>query len=74
MIHAEEQFFLGQVHHQRNEVFTPALDLHMVAFRDPVNAQVHLGSARHPHRRFFAQEEIRVLPQNFRGIDRVVVG
>src|SRR5580700_4221027 len=38
MIHAEEQLFLSQVHHQRNEVLTPALDFNMVALGDSINA------------------------------------
>src|ERR1700676_1955454 len=73
MIHAEKQFLLGKVHHQRNEVFTPALDFNMVAFSDSVNAQVHLSSTRHLHGRFLAQEEIGMFPESFPGVDGIMV-
>src|ERR1700720_4230883 len=73
MVDAEKQFSLSQIHHQRNEVPAPALDLKVVAFRDPVDTQMHLSSTGHPHRSFLAQEEVAVFSESFPGVDRVVV-
>src|SRR5579862_4342255 len=54
MIHTEEELLLRQVHHQRNKVFTTALNLNMVAFSDAVDAEMHLGAAWHLHGGFLA--------------------
>ena len=51
-----------------------ALDLHVVAFGHAVNADMCFCPARHSNGNLFAQEEIRVLPESFCGIDGVVVG
>src|SRR6267154_3718375 len=45
----------------------------MVAFRDAIDAHVHLGAAGHPNSNFLAQEEVRVAPQGLRAVYGVMV-
>jgi len=74
MIHAEEKLLFREVHHQRDEVLAPPLDLEMVAFAKIVNTDVNFRPARHAAGHFFADEKVRIMPQLFRGVDRVMVG
>jgi 6-phosphogluconolactonase/glucosamine-6-phosphate isomerase/deaminase len=46
----------------------------MILFRNVVDTQVHFSAAGHAYGDFFAEEEVRMLAEDFRGIDRIVVG
>jgi len=73
MVYAKKQLALREIHQQRNEIRAPALDFHMVALRDVVHPQVHFRAARHGHRRFFTDEEVRTVAQLFHRIDGIMV-
>ena len=74
MVHAEEESPFGEIHHQRDEVVAAALDFHVVALANVVDADVHLGAGRHADSNLFTKKEIRIFAQDFRGVDRVMVG
>jgi len=73
MVHAKEKLPFGEVHHQRDEVIAAALNFHMIALANIVDADMHLGAGRHAHGNFFTEKEIRILAQNFGGVDGVMV-
>ena len=73
MIHAEEKFLFGEIHQQRNKIFSPPLNFHVIALADVINADVNFRSARHLAGNLFAHEEVRVAPQLFRRVDRIVI-
>src|SRR5258708_3382778 len=74
VIGTEKKFPLGEVHQQRNEIVSAALNFHVVAFGDAIDAHVHLGAARHPDGDLLAQEEVRVAPQNLHAVDEFMAG
>src|SRR5271154_835533 len=74
MIYAEEKFALREVHHQGDKVVAAALNFDVVAFCNPVNTEVHLGSTGHANGDFLAQKEVRMPTESFGGVDGVMVG
>ena len=74
MVRAEEQFPFREVHQQGDEVGSAALDFHVVALGQAINAQVHLRAAGHSNGDLFAQEEVRVPAENFCSLNGVMVG
>ena len=74
MIGTEKKLALGEVHQQRNEIVSAALNLKVLAFRDPINTHVHLGAAGHLNGDLLAEEEVRVAAQDLCGVDGVMIG
>src|SRR5208283_1025091 len=74
MVEAEENLTLGEVHQQRYKIVASALNFRMILFGDSVNAQVDLRAAGHANGHFFAQEEVGVFAEDFRGVNGIVVG
>ncbi len=45
MIKAEEEILFTQVRHQREEIVTPPLKVHVLPFGDVIDAHVEAGAA-----------------------------
>ncbi len=74
MIGTEKKLPLGEVHQQRNEIVSAALNLKVLAFRDPINTHVYPGAAGHLNGDLLTEEEVRVAPQDLCGVDGVMIG
>src|SRR2546423_14584678 len=74
MIRAEEELMLRQVPAKRHKIVSTALNFHMVALGNSINAQVHQRPGGHPHCDLFAQEEIRMASKGLGCVNRVMVG
>src|SRR6266481_8863182 len=59
VIGAEEKLTLGEVHQQRDEIASAALNLDVVAFGDAINTYVHLSPTGHPNGDFFIRKKAR---------------
>src|SRR5271167_972624 len=74
MVHAEEKFTLREVHEERDKIVATALNFRVILFRDSIDAQVHLRAARHARGYFFAEKKVGMLAEDFRSLDRVMIG
>ena len=54
---------------------TPAAgQLHVIAFRDAIDAHVQIGSPGGPAAHFLAQEEVRIVAKTLDRVNRVMIG
>ena len=74
MVHSHKQSALHGIREQALYVRPAALQFNVVAIAHPIDARVHLRSARHRAGYFLAQEEIGMSAQFFDGVDRIVIG
>jgi len=74
VIHTEEDFTFREIHQERYKIVATLLNFDMVAFGDAVDSEVEFRAARHGAGDLFAEEEIGPVAEDFRGINRVVVG
>ena len=74
VIHAVEDFALGQVHQKRYKIAATLLNFDVIALRDAVDSEVEFGTARHCAGDLFAQEKVGPASEDFRGVDGIMVG
>jgi len=74
VIHAVENFTLGEVHQEHYKIVTTLLNFEVVPFGDAVDAEVEFGGAGQGAGYFFAEEKVRVIAEDLRGVDGIMVG
>jgi hypothetical protein len=74
VIDAEKEALLAEIHQERYEVAAAPQELWVLAFADVVNPNVDLAAAGHLAGELFADKEIGMTSEHFRGFDRIVIG